>query len=246
MTPFYDPMIAKIIVQGEDRAAARARLRRALADTAVLGVATNLGFLARIVGDPDFAAGAVDTGFIERRREALLASAEPPPVLRLAAAALDRLLSREAAGAQPRRGRSLVAARRLAAQPRSRAAAIFCSAAARAELRAWPRPRSAAGIGGSRFARASTYARGGERGLGRHVSPLSLDGVRRTVRVLDARRRRRRCSSTAKAGFSTTIDPLAPPAGADRAGRTADRADAGARRAAAGRRPATRCGGASR
>ena len=44
MTPFYDPMIAKIIAWGEDRATARARLARALADTAVLGVATNLGF----------------------------------------------------------------------------------------------------------------------------------------------------------------------------------------------------------
>ena len=44
VTPFYDPMIAKIIAYGEDRAAARARLAHALADTAVLGVATNLGF----------------------------------------------------------------------------------------------------------------------------------------------------------------------------------------------------------
>ncbi len=72
VTPFYDPMIAKIIAHGSDRATARARLARALADTALLGVATNLGFLARIVADADFAAGAVDTGFIERRRAALL------------------------------------------------------------------------------------------------------------------------------------------------------------------------------
>src|SRR5439155_7941485 len=42
VTPFYDPMIAKIIARGEDRAAAVGRLRQALADAAVLGVATNL------------------------------------------------------------------------------------------------------------------------------------------------------------------------------------------------------------
>src|SRR5439155_13370203 len=93
VTQFYDPMIAKIIAWGEDRAAARARLGHALVDTAVAGVATNLGFLARIVADPEFAAGAVDTGFVERRRETLLAPAAAPPELALAAAALHRLLA---------------------------------------------------------------------------------------------------------------------------------------------------------
>src|SRR5262249_26289764 len=47
VTPFYDPMIAKVIVWGKDRPAALERLRRALAETAVLGVSTNLGFLFR-------------------------------------------------------------------------------------------------------------------------------------------------------------------------------------------------------
>ncbi|MGC2414923.1 MAG: acetyl-CoA carboxylase biotin carboxylase subunit, partial [Stellaceae bacterium] len=72
VTPFYDAMIAKIIAWGEDRAAARARLSRALADTALLGVTTNLGLLGRILADPEFAAGGVDTGFIERRGAALV------------------------------------------------------------------------------------------------------------------------------------------------------------------------------
>ncbi len=98
MTPFYDPLIAKIIAWGEDRDTARLRLGRALGATAVLGVATNLGFLARIVADPDFASGAVDTGFIERCREALLPSPGPAPDIALAAAALYRLVAQREAG----------------------------------------------------------------------------------------------------------------------------------------------------
>ena len=97
VTPFYDPMIAKIVAWGEDRATARARLARALGDTALVGVATNLGFLARIVADPDFTAGRVDTGFIERRRATLLAPPGPVPEIALAAAVLTLLLAREEA-----------------------------------------------------------------------------------------------------------------------------------------------------
>jgi 3-methylcrotonyl-CoA carboxylase alpha subunit len=88
VTPFYDPMIAKIITWGPDRAAARARMARALAETAVLGVTTNLGFLARVIEDKDYAAAKLDTGFIERRKAALLAPAQAVPDLALAAAAL--------------------------------------------------------------------------------------------------------------------------------------------------------------
>jgi 3-methylcrotonyl-CoA carboxylase alpha subunit len=88
VTPFYDPMIAKIIAWGPDREAARTRLLDALAETGVLGVTTNLGFLARVVGDEDFAAARLDTGFIERRREELLAPPSPVPDEVLALAAL--------------------------------------------------------------------------------------------------------------------------------------------------------------
>jgi 3-methylcrotonyl-CoA carboxylase alpha subunit len=94
VTPFYDPMIAKIIVWGEDRSAALERLRRALAETAVLGVVTNLGLLVRIATHPQFAAAAVDTGFIERHRDALLLRHRPAPGVALAAAAVARLLAR--------------------------------------------------------------------------------------------------------------------------------------------------------
>ncbi len=97
VTPDYDPMIAKIIAWGADRPAAVARLQRALAETAVLGLRTNLGFLARVAADPDFVAAALDTGFIERRRPALLPARRPAPDAALAAAALSRLSDREAA-----------------------------------------------------------------------------------------------------------------------------------------------------
>jgi len=63
VTPFYDPLVAKIVVWGEDRAAAVDRLRRALAETAILGVSTNLGFLSRLAAHPAFAAAEVDTGY---------------------------------------------------------------------------------------------------------------------------------------------------------------------------------------
>jgi 3-methylcrotonyl-CoA carboxylase alpha subunit len=98
VTPFYDPMIAKIVVWGEDRQAALERLRRALAETAVLGVVTNLDLLIRIASHPQFAAGAVDTGFIERHRHALLPSRRPAPNAALAIAAVARLLARASAG----------------------------------------------------------------------------------------------------------------------------------------------------
>ena len=95
VTPFYDPMIAKIIAWGEDRAAAVGLLRRALAETAVLGVGTNLEFLARVAAHPEFLSGAVDTGFIERHRATLMPPRRPAPDTVLAAAALFRLLARE-------------------------------------------------------------------------------------------------------------------------------------------------------
>src|SRR5580704_13391964 len=92
VTPFYDPLIAKIIAWGEDRAAAVGRLRRALAETAVLGVGTNLEFLARVAAHPEFESGAVDTGFIERNRASLMPPRRAASDTVFAAAALARLL----------------------------------------------------------------------------------------------------------------------------------------------------------
>jgi 3-methylcrotonyl-CoA carboxylase alpha subunit len=99
----YDPMIAKIIAHGADRSEAIARLRRALAETEVGGLATNLDFLQAILRQKDFAAGKVDTGFIDRHRAELLPEAQPLPVqaLALAALAVLRAGERDAAQAAP-------------------------------------------------------------------------------------------------------------------------------------------------
>src|SRR5690606_35143875 len=67
--PFYDSMIAKVIAHGPDRATALARLRSALAQTAIEGVATNIAFQQQILDQPEFAAGGVDTGFLARMME---------------------------------------------------------------------------------------------------------------------------------------------------------------------------------
>jgi 3-methylcrotonyl-CoA carboxylase alpha subunit len=63
----YDPMLAKVIAHGGDRAAALRTLDRALADTAVLGVVTNIEFARFLLADPDVAAGRLDTGLLDRR-----------------------------------------------------------------------------------------------------------------------------------------------------------------------------------
>ncbi|HEX9042822.1 MAG TPA: biotin carboxylase N-terminal domain-containing protein [Trebonia sp.] len=125
VTSDYDPMLGKVIAWGADRATALRRLDRALADTVVLGVTTNTGFLRALLADPDVRAGRLDTGLAERivagggsgRAEAaaLGGGADPgggavvagtdaarhrtdPASEALAAAALARMLAREPAG----------------------------------------------------------------------------------------------------------------------------------------------------
>jgi 3-methylcrotonyl-CoA carboxylase alpha subunit len=71
ISPFYDPMIAKLIVHGDRRDDAIARLRSELSHLAVWPVRTNAGFLFRLLGDESFAAGRLDTGLIERRGDGL-------------------------------------------------------------------------------------------------------------------------------------------------------------------------------
>ncbi|MEM6972273.1 MAG: biotin carboxylase N-terminal domain-containing protein [Pseudomonadota bacterium] len=76
----YDPMLAKIIAHGPDRRAAIARLQQALAASEVSGVTTNLGFLARLLDDPEFASGILDTGLIDRGGSQLSDEDAPEPL----------------------------------------------------------------------------------------------------------------------------------------------------------------------
>jgi 3-methylcrotonyl-CoA carboxylase alpha subunit len=102
ITPFYDPMIAKIIVWGEDRAQALARMDAALAATRVVGPHTNAAFLRRVVNSQSFAGADLDTGLIERERAALF-DAAPLPLEIAAAGIVAHELAAEAAqqGADP-------------------------------------------------------------------------------------------------------------------------------------------------
>ncbi|MFN4222152.1 MULTISPECIES: acetyl/propionyl/methylcrotonyl-CoA carboxylase subunit alpha [Novosphingobium] len=79
ITPFYDPMIAKVIVHGETRCAAIAALRETLEQGVVGPLVTNSGFLWRLLGHAAFEAGVVDTGLIERNLETLTARPQPSP-----------------------------------------------------------------------------------------------------------------------------------------------------------------------
>jgi acetyl-CoA/propionyl-CoA carboxylase biotin carboxyl carrier protein len=101
VTSAYDPMLAKVAAWGPDRATALHRLDAALAETAVLGVTTNIAFLRTLLADPDVQAGHLDTTLAERVADRLA-----PPAASgdhtandeaLATAALARLLTREPA-----------------------------------------------------------------------------------------------------------------------------------------------------
>jgi 3-methylcrotonyl-CoA carboxylase alpha subunit len=91
-------MIAKLIVWDEDRDSALRRLRVALAEYEIAGLTTNIAFLANIASHPAFAAGEIDTGFIERHRDQLLPppAATPDDVLALGALAFLLRQSAEA------------------------------------------------------------------------------------------------------------------------------------------------------
>ena len=77
ISPFYDPMIAKLVVHAKDRQAALDALGTALSQTEIAGSTVNTAFLAALAADADFAAGDVDTGLIGRHQEALTAVAAP-------------------------------------------------------------------------------------------------------------------------------------------------------------------------
>ncbi len=99
ISPFYDPMIAKLIVHAPTREEAIADLAEACSEVNIWPVKTNAGFLVRCLETPDFIAGAVDTGLIARELEALATPPEPSPeVMATAGWAFREVVERRAAG----------------------------------------------------------------------------------------------------------------------------------------------------
>ena len=108
----YDPMLSKVIAYGPDRATALRTLRAALADTVILGVQTNAGFLRRLLAHPDVASGDLDTGLVERDLPSLLPEGVPPEVFAAAALLAEGSSPRPALplappGGPPSRNRAL-------------------------------------------------------------------------------------------------------------------------------------------
>ena len=101
ITPYYDPMIAKLIVHAPDRAQAIARLGAALGDYQVAGVHTNIEFLQRLVLAPSFVEARLDTALIERERGHLFAPRAATPRLAWDLAALVFLQAQYRRGADP-------------------------------------------------------------------------------------------------------------------------------------------------
>ena len=87
VTSHYDPMLAKLIVSAADRPAAIARMRAALAETVLLGLTTNLEFLQAVLASDDFAAGVMDTAYVDRE----LADWGPAPIPLAALSAAARV-----------------------------------------------------------------------------------------------------------------------------------------------------------
>jgi 3-methylcrotonyl-CoA carboxylase alpha subunit len=99
ISPFYDPMIAKLIVWGSDRDEALAHMTQALSEYQIVGLSTNVAFLKRLVESQPFSQADLDTGLIERHHAALFPPAQPAPLPVLALAAASLLTSEQSAGA---------------------------------------------------------------------------------------------------------------------------------------------------
>ncbi|SFB25687.1 3-methylcrotonyl-CoA carboxylase alpha subunit [Collimonas sp. OK607] len=93
ISPFYDPMIAKLIVWGQDRQQALAAMATALAQYQIVGLASNVKFLQRLIAGKPFSEADLDTGLIERHHDTLFPAATPVAIEVFALAAASLLLS---------------------------------------------------------------------------------------------------------------------------------------------------------
>ena len=197
--PHYDSLIAKLIVWGEDRPQALARLDAALRGTHLLGPATNVAFLRRVVGSHAFATADLDTALIEREHAALFEA--PPLAVEVAvAAAAAHVLAEEAAlqGADPwsrRDGWRLFsgARRRLSLEVHGESLAVSITRVHGGAMRLHIGERSWAFTA---------------RGLGADKHELLLDGQRHSV-TLYARGSRFAVFTAAGSALIASFDPLA-------------------------------------
>ena len=95
ISPYYDSMIAKLIVHGDTREQALARLDQALSELHIVGVANNVGFLRQVVRSPSFAQAQLDTALIQREKDQLFHQ-QPLPIALAVAAAMAHGLAVEA------------------------------------------------------------------------------------------------------------------------------------------------------
>jgi len=100
ISPFYDPMIAKLIVWGANRQQALARMAQALSQYQVVGLTTNVAFLKRLVQSEAFATADLDTGLIERHHDTLFAAAPAAPDAALALACAALMASEQASASE--------------------------------------------------------------------------------------------------------------------------------------------------
>jgi len=100
ITPHYDPMIAKLIVHGDDRTQALARMQQALSKIEIVGPATNVAFLGRLIASPAFSDAELDTGLIERHHALLFPPADSVPV-DMVALWLAKLMTPDTTSADP-------------------------------------------------------------------------------------------------------------------------------------------------
>ena len=94
ISSYYDPMIAKLIVWGEDRDIALARMQAALKEFRIFGVTTNIAFLQKLFSSEAFAQAKLDTGFIEKNKEEIFNSPNINLDTSLTMLALYQILSR--------------------------------------------------------------------------------------------------------------------------------------------------------
>ncbi len=205
ISPFYDSMIAKLIVQGDTREQALARLDEALAQTRIVGLATNVQFLRRVAASGAFAQAQLDTALIQRE-SAVLFQQEPVGLPLAAAAAVAATLLRERQAEAPGSPFSRRDGWRLGGLHRRAFDFVFGGEAVQAWLRYAPGSTPTLEVGEVAGPLAFAEAPGGE-GAGESID-LQFAGrrTRATVHVLGEAMH---VFTPAGATRIDTVDPLA-------------------------------------